>query len=82
MPIYEFRCTKCNECFEFLVMAEEDHVEMRCPTCKSEEFERVLSTTRYSVGAGNGDRHSGASVQTRNCSGGSCTTWDLPGHSK
>jgi hypothetical protein len=25
---------------------------------------------------------SGASARTRTCSGGSCTTWDIPGHSR
>jgi hypothetical protein len=25
---------------------------------------------------------SGASAQTRTCSGGSCTTWNIPGHSR
>jgi putative FmdB family regulatory protein len=82
MPIYEFKCLKCNQCFEFLVMSRDDPMEMCCPHCKSENFERILSSTCYSVGAGEGNRQSGASVQTRNCSGGSCTTLNLPGHSR
>ena len=38
MPIYEFRCLKCNDCFEFLSMNQDDQVELRCPKCKSEDF--------------------------------------------
>jgi putative FmdB family regulatory protein len=41
MPIYEFRCLKCNDCFEFLLRNQEEQIELRCPKCKSEEFERV-----------------------------------------
>lgn len=80
MPLYEFKCEKCNEIFELLVMSHEEEVEMKCPHCGAADFERVLSTTHYAMGAGTG---SGAgarpSVQTRTCSSGSCTTYDIPG---
>ncbi len=80
MPIYEFKCLKCEEFIEILVMKKSDEVEMRCPKCRSEELERVLSQTSYHVGATSGSK-SGASTQTRTCSGGSCTTYDIPGPS-
>ncbi len=76
MPIYEFKCLKCNELFEFLAVRSEDAVEMRCPHCGAEEFERVMSTTHYAMPSSGGQ---GASKQTRTCSGGSCTTYDIPG---
>ena len=78
MPIYEFRCLKCNDCFESLVMNEEDQVELKCPKCDSGDFERVLSSTCYAMGDGGG-KGAGASAQPRNCSSGSCTTYDIPG---
>ena len=83
MPLYEFRCLKCNECFEILVMNNDsdDQVEMRCPQCKSEEFERILSVSCHTMGAGSSDSQ-GAQSQTRTCSSGSCTTYDIPGPSK
>jgi putative FmdB family regulatory protein len=80
MPLYEFKCLKCNEFIEILVMRQEEQIEMKCPKCDSPELERVLSTTSYSM-SGGGDQ-SGVSVsnaQTRTCSGGSCTTYDIPG---
>ena len=80
MPIYEFRCNKCNECFEFLVMKSEESVEMKCPHCSSEEFERVMSTSCHSMGSGGGN--SGPSVTSRTCSKGSCSTYEIPGHSR
>lgn len=80
MPIYEFRCNKCNECFEFLVMNSDESMEMKCPHCSSEEFERVMSTSCHSVAGGGGE--SGPSVTNRSCSKGTCSTYEIPGHSR
>ncbi len=77
MPIYEFKCLQCNECFEILVMAKDRAVEMRCSKCGAEEIERIMSCTRHVMsGSGAGQ---GVSSRTRNCSGGSCTTVEIPG---
>jgi putative FmdB family regulatory protein len=82
MPIYEFKCLNCNECMEILVMgADSGKVEMRCKQCGSEDLERILSSTNYAMAAGSGNP-SQACTQSRTCSSGSCTTWNLPGHSK
>jgi putative FmdB family regulatory protein len=81
MPIYEFRCLKCNEVFEILKVGTEDEVEMRCPHCKSEDFERILSTTSHTIGFSKGESR-GPNVQSRECASGSCTTVEIPGHSK
>ena len=80
MPIYEFKCSKCSAHFELLMMNKNEGVELRCPHCKSEEFERIISSANYSMGSGSG-RSQGASVETRNCPSGSCTTYDIPGPS-
>jgi putative FmdB family regulatory protein len=81
MPLYEFRCLKCNDCFEILVMNKEDEVELKCPHCKSEEFERVISASGYSIG-NSSDKRGGALAQTHNCPSGSCTTYEIPGHER
>ena len=81
MPIFEFRCLKCNECFEFLSMNQDDQVELKCPKCKSEDFERVISVSCHSVG-GVSPKGESAQRQTRNCPSGTCTTYDIPGHSR
>jgi putative FmdB family regulatory protein len=78
MPIYEFRCLKCNDCFEFLVMKENDQMELRCPHCESEEFERVLSTSCYNMGSGSAENQ-GSQTTTRSCPSGTCTTYDISG---
>jgi len=78
MPIYEFKCMKCEEFIEILIMNKNDEIEMRCPRCSSEELERVLSSTSYNIGVSSDSKNS-VSSQTRTCSGGSCTTYDIPG---
>jgi putative FmdB family regulatory protein len=82
MPIYEFKCLKCQEYIEILVMGNsDDAVEMKCSKCGSQDLERILSTTSFAMASG-GSAKTGASAQTRTCSSGSCSTWNLPGHSR
>jgi len=81
MPIYEFRCLKCQEVFELLKVKEEDELAMKCPHCDSPDFERVLSTSSYAVGV-SGGKSERPTLASRQCASGTCTTVDLPGHSK
>lgn len=81
MPIYEFRCLKCENLFEILVFSGDEKTEMKCPACRSDQFERVMSAAACSMGE-TGGSGSEARAQTRNCSGGSCTTYNFPGPSK
>ena len=78
MPIYEFKCLKCNEFFELLVMNKDDEVALNCPKCESEDFEKVLSSTSFTMAEG-ANKKQGATTQTRSCSSGSCTTYTIPG---
>lgn len=78
MPIYEFKCLKCEEFIELLLMSPDEEVELKCPACSSEELERVLSVTGYSIGDGSQKRR-GVTSQTKTCSSGSCTTFEVPG---
>jgi len=41
MPIYEFECEACGNCFEELVISEV--VILACPACDSEATRRLLS---------------------------------------
>jgi|APSaa5957512576_1039674.scaffolds.fasta_scaffold148996_2 putative FmdB family regulatory protein len=83
MPIYEFKCSECEEFFEVIVMGSNDESLDGCPKCKSKSFERVVSKTNYvmsgSAQSGAGGQQSGVHTQERNCSGGSCTTYTIPG---
>lgn len=46
MPIYDFKCSKCNTIFEKIVKTSDSSVE--CENCNSEEVDRVLSSPRES----------------------------------
>ncbi|MCK5508375.1 MAG: zinc ribbon domain-containing protein [Desulfobacterales bacterium] len=81
MPLYEFKCLKCQAYFEMLIMNKDEDVELKCPECKSEEFERIISATNFAMGDGS-DSGNKLSATTRTCSSGSCTTYEIPGCSK
>ncbi|MBZ0258485.1 zinc ribbon domain-containing protein [bacterium] len=49
MPIFEYRCEKCNHQFEELVFSRHDVPP--CPSCGHEKVEKQLST--FGVNAGN-----------------------------
>lgn len=79
MPIFEFKCTKCEEFFEVIVMGSDKDDTVKCPKCESNEFERVVSTTNFKMGgSGSSGQSQGVSTQERNCSGGSCKTYTIP----
>jgi putative FmdB family regulatory protein len=76
MPIYEFRCLKCNKVFELLKLKKEDEsLMMKCPKCGSPEIERVLSTINIGAPA----RGRGTKTTVKSCSSGSCATLEIPG---
>ena len=81
MPLYEFKCLKCQAYFELLIMNKDDEVELKCPECKSEEFERIISSTNFAMGDGSASGNK-PSATTRTCSSGSCTTYEIPGQSR
>lgn len=81
MPIYEFKCLKCEEFIELLVMKQDEEIEIKCPKCEGRDLERILSSTNYSMGNGSGAGQ-GAKTQTRTCGSGSCTTYEIPGHTR
>jgi putative FmdB family regulatory protein len=81
MPIYEFKCLQCGEYFEILVMPSEETVEMKCPKCGDDNFEKIMSVSRHAMGGGSGAK-TGVTSQTRSCSSGSCTTYEIPGPSR
>ncbi len=81
MPIYEFKCVKCEEYLELLVMNQDEEVDLKCANCNSEDLERIISSTSYAMGAASGESTS-VSTQDRTCASGNCTTYEIPGHTR
>ncbi len=46
MPIYEYRCEKCNSSFEKLVFAGEEG-EVKCPECGNRDVKKVISACSF-----------------------------------
>ncbi|HEY5769312.1 MAG TPA: zinc ribbon domain-containing protein [Terrimicrobium sp.] len=43
MPVYEYVCKNCHTKFsEVLTIKEHDTKLLKCPTCKSEDLEKVI----------------------------------------
>jgi putative FmdB family regulatory protein len=82
MPIYEFRCLSCNNCFELLAVRKDETMEMKCPNCEGEEVERVLSCVSYVMGSSSSGSTDKPKVTSKSCSDGSCATIDIPGPSR
>ena len=82
MPIYEFKCLECEEFFEILVMGADRDKEIKCPKCSAFDVERVVSRSNFAMAGPSSAATQGAGTQTRNCSSGSCTTYNIPGESR
>jgi putative FmdB family regulatory protein len=80
MPIYEFVCQDCRYNLELLALKEGDTVELKCPECGSENLERVLSTV--SINTDGVQTHQSPVLENKSCSGGTCSSLTLPGHTK
>ena len=44
MPLYEYRCTQCGECFEVRQSIGEGGANLHCPKCKAGEPTKLFST--------------------------------------
>lgn len=82
MPIFEFKCSDCEEFFEILVMNKDDEREIKCPKCKTFAVERVVSRTNFTMGGSSSTKNQTVTTQERNCSSGSCSTYTIPGESQ
>lgn len=51
MPIYEYKCEKCDNSFEKLVFAS-DKEPVSCPECKATDVQRLLSSTGFISSSG------------------------------
>lgn len=58
MPIYEYRCEKCGNCFEMLVFSSDEDA-VSCPDCASEQVQRQMSCVN-AVGPGSKSCSSGS----------------------
>ncbi|MBN2430788.1 MAG: zinc ribbon domain-containing protein [Acidobacteria bacterium] len=72
MPIFEYRCRKCDQEFEKLVFRHTPAGEIRCTDCDSEDVEKLLSTFAFTGTTRKSG--SGGSSSCGSCRGGSCSS--------
>lgn len=58
MPIFEFRCSNCNQKFEKIVISGTTK-DILCPFCGSKELEKEFSTFASCGEAGKGSSQAG-----------------------
>ncbi len=71
MPIYEYRCTKCDRSFEALVRPGDGGAQ--CPLCHGSKLKREMST--FAARGSNGDGAAAAADAMANsgvANGGGC----------
>ena len=66
MPIFEYRCKKCEEEFEALVLGRES---AECPSCHGRKLEKLLSTFAAFTGSG------GSRMEASSAPGGVRNLW-------
>jgi putative FmdB family regulatory protein len=71
MPIYEYKCMKCNKDFEYLVLGSDSSVS--CPECNGNKVKRQMSACSFKSD-GNYSPSSGSSSGCATCSSSSCAT--------
>jgi len=47
MPIYEYRCLKCQTIFQSLVLAKGEEAEQSCPQCGGKKLRKLISRVAY-----------------------------------
>lgn len=50
MPLFEFKCAECGAIFEQLVRSTRNPQAIICPSCKSTETQKLLSSFAVSGG--------------------------------
>ncbi|MCX5836815.1 MAG: zinc ribbon domain-containing protein [Deltaproteobacteria bacterium] len=69
MPIYEFKCRKCDNLFEILFRSSNEKIEVSCPSCKSKKVDRQMSVFGGKIG-----NTSAGGAGCSSCSATSCST--------
>jgi len=70
MPIYEYKCAKCDEEFETLVFRSDENVA--CPHCKGGNVRRLMSACSYKSGESYVPSSGSSGCST--CSSSNCST--------
>ncbi|NLB68316.1 MAG: zinc ribbon domain-containing protein [Lentisphaerae bacterium] len=71
MPVFEYKCQKCEKSFDYLARTLSDKPDA-CPECGSKKLVKQLSSFSASVKSGSSASCSMGSCSTPTCSTGTC----------
>ena len=74
MPIFEYKCLKCDSEFEKLVSSRSADDGVQCPGCYSQDVERLFSCFSGVSIDSSGSARSITSSGCSSCSAGSCAS--------
>jgi putative FmdB family regulatory protein len=66
MPIYEYKCSKCDKKFDVLHKSTTIQEDVHCPACDSKENKKLFSS--FSSTTNNNVSHSDSGCQNGSCS--------------
>lgn len=71
MPIYEFKCEKCDKLFETIILnlSPETQADIKCPACSSRDVKKAVSVSN--VGFSSGSTSLSGMPSTGGCNPGS-----------
>ena len=72
MPIYEYKCMKCDKEFEYLVLGSDNSVA--CPECDGNKVKRKMSACSFKSGGSGSYSSSSGSSGCASCSSTNCST--------
>lgn len=72
MPIYEYKCSKCNKVFECLVIGSRE--DIACPDCSGTDVERLMSACSFKSGGTYSSPSTGGGSSCSGCSSTNCST--------
>ncbi len=64
MPVFEYKCSECNEKFEKLHKSSSQKDDISCPKCNSTNNKKLFSSFSAAV--------SGSTLSNDSCTAGSC----------
>lgn len=67
MPIYSYRCKKCQNVFDLLVGVTSDKAELKCDKCGSTDVEKTLGTFSCRMGLSTTPGSLGGACSTGGC---------------
>jgi len=60
MPIYEYKCDDCGECFEKLCLSADEDARFDCPHCGGSDTHKLMSCASFMGGTKSGFCSSGS----------------------